>query len=34
VYRVNWISQDDNGLAAGVVRRPDAVTAPLKLDYP
>ena len=34
VYRVNWISQDENGLAAGVVRRPDAVTAPLKLDYP
>ena len=34
VYRVNWISQDDNGLAAGVVRRPDAVTAQLKLAYP
>lgn len=34
VYRVNWISQEENGLAAGVVRRPDAVTAPLKLDYP
>ena len=34
VYRVNWVSQDENGLAAGVVRHPDAVTAPLKLDYP
>src|SRR5438270_421203 len=34
VYRVNWISQDENGLAAGAVRRPDAVTALLKLDYP
>ena len=33
VYRVNWISQDENSLAAGVVRRPDAVTAPLKFDY-
>jgi len=34
VYRVNWISQDENGLAAGVVRHPDSVTATLKLDYP
>jgi hypothetical protein len=34
VYRVNWISQEDNSLAAGVVRRPDAVTTPLKFDYP
>jgi hypothetical protein len=33
VYRVNWISQDENTLAAGVVRRPDAVTTPLKFDY-
>jgi hypothetical protein len=34
VYRVNWISQDENGLAAGVVRHPDMLTATLKLDYP
>jgi hypothetical protein len=34
VYRVNWISQAENSLAAGVVRHPDAVTAALKLDYP
>jgi len=34
VYRVNWISQDENGLAAGVVRHPDSVTSALKLDYP
>jgi hypothetical protein len=34
LYRVNWISQDENALAAGVLRHPDAVTAPLKFDYP
>ena len=33
VYRVNWISQAENSLAAGIVRRPDAVTTPLKFDY-
>jgi hypothetical protein len=34
VYRVNWVSQDESALAAGVVRTPDAVTQPLKFDYP
>ncbi len=34
LYRLNWISQDENALAAGVLRHPDAVTAPLKFDYP
>ena len=34
VYRVNWISQDQNAIAAGVVRNPDSVTQSLKLDYP
>jgi len=33
VYRVNWISQDERALAAGVVRRPDAVTQSLKFEY-
>jgi hypothetical protein len=33
LYRVNWISQDEGALAAGVVRHPDAITAPLKFDY-
>jgi hypothetical protein len=32
-YRVNWISQDENALAAGVLRRPDAVTQTLKFEY-
>jgi hypothetical protein len=31
-YRVNWISQDENALAAGRYRNPDAVSAPLKFD--
>ena len=33
VYRVNWISQETNSLAAGVIRNPDAMTQPLKFDY-
>ena len=34
VYRVNWISQETNSLAAGVVRNPDTMTQQLKFDYP
>jgi hypothetical protein len=34
VYRVNWISQEANSLAAGVLRNPDTMTQPLKFDYP
>jgi hypothetical protein len=33
IYRVNWISQEDTSLAAGVYRRPDAVSASLKFEY-
>jgi hypothetical protein len=33
VYRVNWISQETDSLAAGVVRNPDTMTQPLKFDY-
>jgi hypothetical protein len=33
VYRVNWISQEEAALAAGVLRHPDATAAPLKLEY-
>ena len=33
LYRVNWISQDQASLAAGVLRHPDAVTARLKFEY-
>jgi hypothetical protein len=33
VYRVNWVSQDENAVAAGVVRNPDVITQPLKFDY-
>jgi hypothetical protein len=33
LYRVNWISQDQNAVAVGVLRHPDAVTSPLKFDY-
>jgi hypothetical protein len=33
VYRVNWISQEENAIAAGVVRNPDAITQPLKFEY-
>jgi len=32
LYRVNWISQDENALAAGRYRNPDAVSASLKFD--
>jgi hypothetical protein len=34
LYRVNWISQTEKAMAAGVFRNPDRVTAPLKFDYP
>jgi hypothetical protein len=34
VYRANWISQDAGTFAAGVLRNPDAMTQPLKFDYP
>ena len=33
VYRVNWISQDETAIGAGVLRRPDAVTSALKFEY-
>ena len=33
VYRVNWVSQDENAVAAGVVRNPDGVTQALKFQY-
>ena len=33
LYRVNWLSQVDGALAAGLFRNPDAVTSPLKFDY-
>jgi hypothetical protein len=33
LYRVNWISQQENALAAGRYKNPDAVGAPLKFDY-
>jgi hypothetical protein len=33
LYRVNWISQTENALAAGVLRHPDSVTQPLKFEY-
>ncbi len=33
LYRVNWISQDEAALAAGMLRHPDASTAPLKFEY-
>jgi hypothetical protein len=32
LYRVNWISQEENALAAGRYKNPDAVSAPLKFD--
>ena len=32
LYRVNWISQAEAALAAGVYRSPDAVSAPLKFE--
>lgn len=33
VFRVNWISQEEAAVAAGILRRPDATTTPLKFDY-
>ena len=33
IYRVNWISQEEGGLAAAAYRRPDTVSAPLKFEY-
>jgi hypothetical protein len=33
LYRVNWVSQEQNAIAAGVVRNPDTVTQPLKFEY-
>jgi hypothetical protein len=33
LYRVNWISQEENTLAAGRYRHPDDVSAPLKFQY-
>ena len=33
MYRANWISQEENTLAAGAYRHADAVSAPLKFDY-
>jgi hypothetical protein len=34
LYRVNWISQDENAVAAATYRNPDNVSAPLQFDYP
>jgi len=31
-YRVNWISQQSNAMAAGTYRNPDAVSAPVKFE--
>ena len=33
VYRVNWISQEERAVGAGVLRHPDALTQPLKFEY-
>ena len=33
VYRVNWVSQEAGGMAAGVVRNPDGITQALKFEY-
>ncbi len=33
LYRVNWISQEDNAVAIARYRHPDAVGAPLKFQY-
>jgi len=33
LYRVNWISQEEMAIAAGVLRHPDATTATLKFEY-
>ena len=34
LYRVNWVSQDENAIAGATYRNPDSVSAPLKFDYP
>jgi type II secretory pathway pseudopilin PulG len=33
LYRVNWVSQADGALAAGVYKNPDSVSASLKFAY-
>jgi hypothetical protein len=33
LFRVNWISQDERAIAAGILRHPDGVTQPLKFEY-
>jgi hypothetical protein len=33
LYRVNWISQEEGAIAAGMYRKPDAVSSPLKFEY-
>jgi len=33
LYRVNWISQEEMAIAAGVLRHPDATTVTLKFEY-
>lgn len=33
VYRVNWVSQQDSAVGAGVLRNPDSVTQALKFEY-
>jgi hypothetical protein len=33
LYRVNWISQEEGAMAAGLYRRPDAVSARLVFEY-
>jgi hypothetical protein len=33
VYRVNWLSQEENAIAVARYRHPDSVSAPLKFEY-
>jgi hypothetical protein len=33
LYRVNWISQEENTIAIARYRHPDVVSAPLKFEY-
>ena len=33
LYRVNWVSQEDNAMAAGIYRNPDHVSAALVFAY-
>jgi hypothetical protein len=33
VYRLNWLSQDENAIAVAIFRRPDSATSPLKFEY-